>query len=174
MMKRHVPSQTLKQARITVYDKLIRKGATTKQSKDIEKSILDYTKDQCKIRNIEEIRWSDIRVRRLYIRKSSMIFSNIDKILNKMSSENIDGSLVAGLSHYDIDPTQWQPIIDRRERREICSMITDSDEKYEGLLKCEKCGSMNTRYVTVQTRSADEPETVFASCKNCGVNWTIR
>ena len=71
-----VPSQTLKHARTTVYEKLLLKGANTKQSKDIEKSVLDYTKDQCKLRNIDEIRWSDIRVRRLYIRKANMIFNN--------------------------------------------------------------------------------------------------
>jgi DNA-directed RNA polymerase subunit M/transcription elongation factor TFIIS len=169
-----VPSQTLKHARTTVYEKLLLKGANTKQSKDIEKSVLDYTKDQCKLRNIDEIRWSDIRVRRLYIRKANMIFNNIDNILKKIFQENIECSLVAGLSHYDINPTPWQPIIDRMEKREICSMIADAGEKYEGLLKCEQCGSMNTRYVTVQTRSADEPETVFASCKNCCVNWTMR
>ena len=170
---KHVPSQSFKQARFTVYEKLIKKGATPGQSKEIEKSVLEYTKDQCDARKIADIRWSDIRVRRLYIRKAKMIFNNIDMILHKVGEENTDCLSVASLTHYDIDPALWKPIIERREKREICSMIADADDKYEGLLKCEQCSSMNTRYVTVQTRSADEQETVFATCRDCGVNWTM-
>ena len=102
-----------------------------------------------------------------------MIFNNLDKILHKVDKENTDCLSVASLTHYDIDPTLWQPIMDRMEKREICSMIADADDKYEGLLKCERCSGMNTRYVTVQTRSADEQETVFATCRDCGINWTM-
>jgi DNA-directed RNA polymerase subunit M/transcription elongation factor TFIIS len=170
---KHVPSQTFQQARTTVYEKLIQKGATNKQSKDMEKSILEYTKDQCKKRNFDEIRWSDIRVRRLYIRKASMIMKNITNVLRMVESNEVDCLSVAELTHYKINPEIWRPIIEKMEKREICTMIADTEERYEGLLKCEQCSSMNTRYVTVQTRSADEPETVFATCMDCGSNWTM-
>lgn len=45
------------------------------------------------------------------------------------------------------------------------------DEGYTGLLQCKKCKSNKTDYYTLQTRSADEPATVYASCKNCGNRW---
>lgn len=169
----HTPSQTFKQARNIVYNRFVRKGATNIQAKDMEKGVLDYLKDECKKRKFDEIRWSDIRVRRLYIRKANMVVNNMPKILEKVNRNDIESVSVAKLSHYDIDSTLWEPIMNRIKQREICSMIADNEDQYEGLLKCEQCGSMNTRYVTVQTRSADEPETVFASCKDCNANWTM-
>ena len=122
---------------------------------------------------MDEIRWSDVRVRRLYIRKAQMIIKNMNHIVDRLQRKEIDGLSVANMTHCDMNPEIWQPIIDRMKRREICTMITDNKERYDGLLKCEQCSSMNTRYVTMQTRSADEPETVFANCVDCGTNWTM-
>jgi DNA-directed RNA polymerase subunit M/transcription elongation factor TFIIS len=45
------------------------------------------------------------------------------------------------------------------------------DEDYVGILMCGKCRSnKGTSYYQMQTRSADEPMTTFASCK-CGHRW---
>jgi DNA-directed RNA polymerase subunit M/transcription elongation factor TFIIS len=45
------------------------------------------------------------------------------------------------------------------------------DESYVGILMCGKCRSnKGTSYYQMQTRSADEPMTTFASCK-CGHRW---
>ncbi|XP_035209130.1 DNA-directed RNA polymerase I subunit RPA12-like [Stegodyphus dumicola] len=33
--------------------------------------------------------------------------------------------------------------------------------------ECSKCGNQNMTYATLQTRSADEGQTVFYSCPNC-------
>ena len=46
-----------------------------------------------------------------------------------------------------------------------------TDEGYEGLLKCGKCKSLKTTYYQLQTRSADEPMTTYATCKACGHRW---
>lgn len=39
------------------------------------------------------------------------------------------------------------------------------------LLKCGKCKKNNVVYSEMQTRSADEPMTVFALCQECGHRW---
>ena len=36
---------------------------------------------------------------------------------------------------------------------------------------CGKCKENKTRYTQVQTRSADEPMTIFITCVNCGNRW---
>jgi len=40
-----------------------------------------------------------------------------------------------------------------------------------GILVCRKCKSRHTEFTQVQTRGADEPMTVFASCNKCGFRW---
>lgn len=49
--------------------------------------------------------------------------------------------------------------------------IKKEEEGYEGLLKCGKCKSLKTTYYQLQTRSADEPMTTYATCKACGHKW---
>ena len=36
---------------------------------------------------------------------------------------------------------------------------------------CSKCHKNRTTYYTLQTRSMDEPETIFITCINCNNKW---
>lgn len=49
--------------------------------------------------------------------------------------------------------------------------VRATEADYEGLLKCGKCKSLKTTYYQLQTRSADEPMTTYASCNQCGHRW---
>jgi DNA-directed RNA polymerase subunit M/transcription elongation factor TFIIS len=49
--------------------------------------------------------------------------------------------------------------------------LTREIQNQEGLFVCGRCKSKKTTYYQLQTRSADEPMTVFVSCINCGKNW---
>ncbi|MBP02745.1 MAG: transcription factor S [Rhodospirillaceae bacterium] len=40
-----------------------------------------------------------------------------------------------------------------------------------GMLTCGKCGMSKTSSYEMQTRSADEPMTIFANCLCCGNRW---
>ena len=41
----------------------------------------------------------------------------------------------------------------------------------KGMHKCWKCKTYKTIFHEMQTRSADEPMTVFVNCLNCGNSW---
>jgi hypothetical protein len=45
------------------------------------------------------------------------------------------------------------------------------DEVPDGMFQCKKCRSKKTTYYQLQTRSADEPMTTFASCLSCNTQW---
>jgi DNA-directed RNA polymerase subunit M/transcription elongation factor TFIIS len=47
-------------------------------------------------------------------------------------------------------------------------------ERAEGFLKCNKCQSKEVDVEQKQTRSADEPMTLFALCTKCGTRWTMK
>lgn len=169
------PAQSLKDARAYAVSTLS-KHATPAISKEIERSIMDYTKKSCELKKFPEIRWSDVRVRRLYMRKLRMILNNMSPLLESINKNDIAICQSAFVSHQDMRPDIYNPIIDAIEKREQFSILNYADESegYEGLLACGKCGSKRTTYVTLQTRSADEPETVYLKCFACGKNDTIR
>ena len=41
----------------------------------------------------------------------------------------------------------------------------------EGIYICGKCNSNKTSYLEKQTRSADEPMTIYIKCHKCGAKW---
>jgi len=42
-----------------------------------------------------------------------------------------------------------------------------------GMFTCSRCGQSKTTFYQMQTRSADEPMTVFITCVNCGKKWRL-
>jgi DNA-directed RNA polymerase subunit M/transcription elongation factor TFIIS len=59
-----------------------------------------------------------------------------------------------------------------RKKSEINADILRSRERgTTGVGKCPKCGGTELLFSEKQTRSADEPVTIFARCINCGNGW---
>ena len=46
-----------------------------------------------------------------------------------------------------------------------------NEPDYKGLFRCNKCKGYKTTYYEMQTRSADEPMTVFVTCHVCKLTW---
>jgi DNA-directed RNA polymerase subunit M/transcription elongation factor TFIIS len=59
--------------------------------------------------------------------------------------------------------------VKRRMAKDTNSILNQPD--YKGLFKCNKCRQYKTTYYEMQTRSADEPMTVFITCHVCTVTW---
>ncbi len=86
-----------------------------------------------------------------------------------------DGSLsfqrLAEDHPFSLCPWNYEEIFDtlaaKQLRRETVSHTTSS----KGMFKCGKCKSTDTQYTMMQTRSADEPMTVFVFCTNCSNRW---
>jgi len=47
-------------------------------------------------------------------------------------------------------------------------------ERSSGFLTCKNCRGTKVDVDQVQTRSADEPMTLFALCQDCGSRWTMK
>jgi DNA-directed RNA polymerase subunit M/transcription elongation factor TFIIS len=65
----------------------------------------------------------------------------------------------------------------KAEDKRIAELIdTVKAERKEGFLVCRKdgCKSKAIKIDQKQTRSADEPMTLFALCEDCGMQWTVK
>lgn len=79
-------------------------------------------------------------------------------------------SEIAHFNVSDLYPEIWKDLSIRqfeREKRQLegnKSMATDQ-------FQCKRCGKRECTYYELQTRSADEPMTIFIQCLNCGKHW---
>lgn len=77
---------------------------------------------------------------------------------------------ITSFTFSDLYPEIWKDLSFRqfeREKRQLegnKSMATDQFE-------CKRCHKRECTYYELQTRSADEPMTIFIQCVNCGKHW---
>jgi len=77
---------------------------------------------------------------------------------------------VAKMSAYDMYPEHWKALADKlliREQKILEGDKSRATDEY----KCGRCHKRQCTYYEMQTRSADEPMTLFISCLNCGNRW---
>ena len=71
---------------------------------------------------------------------------------------------------YDLNPAHWKDLKDqqfRREKRILEGNLAMATDRF----RCSQCKKKMCSYYELQTRSADEPMTIFISCLNCGKHW---
>jgi DNA-directed RNA polymerase subunit M/transcription elongation factor TFIIS len=71
------------------------------------------------------------------------------------------------LSSQEINPTKFRDIVDDIELR----LNQKVQKKISKLYKCHNCNKREVSYYSKQTRSFDEPETLFITCMFCGNQW---
>lgn len=67
-----------------------------------------------------------------------------------------------------LNPEKWQHLQELRMPKNI------KKEKKKGTSRCQRCKSWYVNYTTAQTRSADEPSTLFFYCTDCEYRWRIQ
>ena len=70
-----------------------------------------------------------------------------------------------------------QQEIEQQIKKKVEEASSDWQEKHgevtEGVYKCRNCGGKKTIQHEQQTRSADEPMTIFITCLKCKNVWKI-
>ena len=133
-------------------------------SNKIEKSIFNFSNEYVQNNNI-----SSEFVDSVYIDKKNELIANLDEKFNKtflqqIKNKEIDLDNIAYLETFDIDPEYWKPIQDRIQlRQDKIKNVSTTD-----IFKCKKCKERRCTFTKIQTRSADEPMTLFVTCLVCG------
>ena len=123
--------------------------------------------------------WSNALLRSKYVQKIMSIKFNVTNPANPTLRERVlDGSItpkkLATMTPYEMFPSKWQPLFEASAYRQMRRQLTtDIDTIPDGQIQCSKCRSRKTQFYEVQTRSADEPATIFVSCLKCGKRWKM-
>jgi DNA-directed RNA polymerase subunit M/transcription elongation factor TFIIS len=146
-------------------------------SRKVEKSIYNYVIILSKDKNIQR-RWSNRIFKKLYHSKVISIYTNLKSdsyienktFLQRIKEKKIKANEIGTLSVYDIFPDNWKDLLNAKSKRDKIKYEL-KPEAMTNLFKCRKCGSRETSYYEVQTRSADEPMTQFITCLKCENRW---
>lgn len=142
-----------------------------KKSKRIEKGIYNFSLKESKRLKVVK-KWDNPFFVQLYIDRLRSIFINLKnpEFLENIQNDTIKSQNIENLTHYDFIPSKWSKLIEEKTIRDKIKyeqkMVASTN-----VFKCRKCGSRETTYTSIQTRSCDEPTTNFVSCIPCGNNW---
>ena len=143
-------------------------------TEQLEQSIYEYTSSECKSRNYV-VNWNNKYFVNIYIDRLRSV------TINMKNSENIKKLLVEKklnprdyvfMSHQEINPERWKQLIKEKTVRDE-NKFNNKQEASTDLFTCPRstCKSKRCTYSEMQTRSADEPMTIFVTCLDCGKNF---
>jgi DNA-directed RNA polymerase subunit M/transcription elongation factor TFIIS len=145
---------------------------------NIEETIFKKTMDTAKTEEIRKT-WSSQAFRDVYFAVARRIIGNLDPdsyIQNKnlwvrFITQELSLEEVAKQNYYELCPENWQQMVDRQAKRETIQLEGDFSRATDKWM-CHGCKKRKCTYYELQTRSADEPMTIFIHCLNCGKRWT--
>jgi DNA-directed RNA polymerase subunit M/transcription elongation factor TFIIS len=146
--------------------------AIMKMALNLERGVYNHTLFN---RSKGEKYWN-VSFKQRYILRAVVITSNLNPdsyvkntgLLKRLLSKEIDEFTLTSLDSKGLFPEQWEYLC-KLYPVEVVNEADDTTE--DGVFQCRKCKSYKTTYYQLQTRSADEPMTTFATCKNCGNRW---
>ena len=98
-----------------------------------------------------------------YVKNNSLWtrFVNNEVSVEELTSKN----------YYELFPENWRTLVDHQAKKERIQLEGDFSRATDKWL-CNGCKMRKCTYYELQTRSADEPMTIFIQCLNCGKRWT--
>lgn len=149
------------------------------QSKDLEIGIYNYCIDYATYHQIP-LSWTCELFKELYFAKVKNIYSNLSskysiknkRLIKRLQEKEFMPHEIAEFRPENMYPELWKDIIDRELMRTKAAyepQATAMTDRYT----CGKCKKNRCSYYELQTRSADEPMTMFITCLHCGHRWKM-
>ena len=133
-------------------------------SKNIEKCLYEYSEDSCS----------------KYMAKLKYIFQIINpksSVYNKTIVDNIKKKIIKpyDLIHsqpWELYTEHWKEIVDEQNKTD--KIVIDKTPIFTTTqFTCSKCKNNECKTYSLQTRSADEPTTIFVNCIKCNNTWKM-
>lgn len=158
---------------IDIYRKL---NLSEDQTKDLEIGVYNFCIDYATQYAIP-LSWSSDTFKELYINKSRTIYRNLVSTKNKtfierLRSEEFMPHEVGAMKPEEMYPEIWKDILHKESLRKKAAYEQQATAMTD-IYTCGKCKKNRCSYYELQTRSADEPMTMFITCLHCGHRWKM-
>jgi DNA-directed RNA polymerase subunit M/transcription elongation factor TFIIS len=162
---------------VALFDELV---LDIEKSSRIEESVYKYTEDYLNNHIGDNFTWSNKHFKRVYMNKCRSLYDNLDKdsylqnkdFIGRVINNEINLDNVASMLPKDIFPSHWKLLLDKKNATDEY-LYTEKKIATTDQFKCGVCKKNECTHYSLQTRSADEPSTIFIDCINCGNSWKI-
>ena len=136
-----------------------------------EKSVFNYAIKEATLQKIVK-KWENPFFVQLYLNRLRTVKSNLPFLTKMLETGEIQAKDVGFLTHQEMNPEKWMTLIENKIIRNA-SKYNNNIEASTDMFTCKKCKSKRCTYYELQTRSADEPATIFITCLDCGKHWKM-
>jgi transcription elongation factor S-II len=91
-------------------------------------------------------------------------------LYERLINGELDLDMLKTMTIQDMNPGLYKDLYDRQLLREK-AQLEGSKALVTDMFQCKRCKKRECTYYQLQTRSADEPMTIFINCLNCGKRW---
>lgn len=150
---------------------------TPDQQTDLERGVFNAALEEAGRRGVRR-HWENPDFAEIYKVIGRRAVANLDpaayvgnvRLAKRLQEEEFRAHRIPFMTMRELYPEHWQELSDAQLKRET-TMLEGSKDEGTDMFKCKRCGKARTRYWEMQTRSADEPMTIFIRCLNCGKEW---
>lgn len=138
---------------------------------NLEKGVFNYAIKEANSKKIIK-KWENPYFVQLYLDRLRSLYLNLknEELLSQLKNKEITPQTFAFMTHQEMNPEHWRVLIDKKIKRDANKYTTNIKASTD-MFTCKKCKSKRCTYYELQTRSADEPATIFVTCLDCGKNW---
>ena len=148
-------------------------------AKDLEVGVFNWCIDQCDVIKMPK-NWRHPRFIILYKDKARSVLTNLDpesyvnneRLIERLKEKEFAPHDIPFMKPQNVFPERWATILDAKMKRDM-HVFEEKPKAMTDEFKCGKCKKRECIYQELQTRSADEPMTLFITCLNCGHKWKI-
>lgn len=157
--------------RVNIRNKLNEIIEDENKSINLEKGVFNYAIKEANNKKLIK-KWDNPSFVQVYLDHLRSIYINLKNpmIVEKIKTDEILPQTLAFMTHQEMNPTHWKEQLELKAKRDIAK-FTNNIKASTDMFTCKKCKSKKCTYYELQTRSADEPATIFVTCLDCGKNW---
>ena len=146
-------------------------------AEELEQGVFKATIQEAQRRHVT-CHWKNLLFNHIYQTKIRQVVGNIlpesyvanKTLLNDLQSGKYTLDEICKFDAYHLSNERWKDYFHRRQQQEKRQLEGNKAMATDQFL-CTRCHKRECTYYEMQTRSADEPMTIFITCMNCGKHW---
>jgi DNA-directed RNA polymerase subunit M/transcription elongation factor TFIIS len=156
---------------------LLKDSLTESQHLELEHYIYNHSLEVSKKKHIH-LSWNQPLFVQIYLSIARSVVGNLHPtsyiqnktLFNRFKSGEITLEEITTFHFNDLYPELWKDLSVRQFEREK-RLLEGNKSMATDQFFCKRCKKRECTYYELQTRSADEPMTLFIQCVNCGKQW---